>query len=122
MLAAGRQPAEVARLFGVTYCNMHRLARFKTYQYIPCDDETRRKIETSLSPDRPDRRNTNAKLHADQVRTIKTRLLAGEGCTSIARDYGVNDQTIRLIRQGKNWRHVRPAEPPPATPESNPLA
>jgi hypothetical protein len=48
-------------------------------------------------------RNGNAKLTADEVREIRQ---TGDSCASIAKQYGVNRETIRLIRVGKNWRLV----------------
>jgi hypothetical protein len=40
----------------------------------------------------------------------KRRLLAGEGCATIARDVGVDPSAIRLMKKGRNWGwlHVSP--------------
>lgn len=46
---------------------------------------------------------TAAKLTPDQVRAIR----ASPGtCRRIAREYGVTEANVRLIRSGRTWRHV----------------
>lgn len=47
-----------------------------------------------------------ALLNEKQVIEVKRRILLGEENGDIARDYGVHRSTIRLIRIGRNWRHV----------------
>lgn len=46
-----------------------------------------------------------AKLTEAQVVEIKTRLAKRNGA-ALAREFGVEPETIRLIRLGKTWRHV----------------
>jgi hypothetical protein len=38
-----------------------------------------------------------------EVMEIKSRLMAGESCANIARDYPVSVHAIRKIKDGKNW-------------------
>lgn len=53
----------------------------------------------------------NAKLKEYEVIAIKRRLRTGEYAASIARAYGVHQNTILVIKWGVTWRHVRePAE------------
>lgn len=52
--------------------------------------------------------NGRAKLHDELVATIKYRILKGEGCYSLAKEYGVDPATIRHIRNGKSWKHIEP--------------
>jgi hypothetical protein len=47
-----------------------------------------------------------SKLTEDQVRQIKTRLLAGEVGASLAREFGVDKNLIYRIRDGRVWKHV----------------
>ena len=47
-----------------------------------------------------------AKLTEDGVRSIKSRLAAGDTSASIARDYGVTPSTIGSIKLGRCWVHV----------------
>ena len=47
-----------------------------------------------------------AKLNEAQVKEIKIKLAAGMLGTTIARQYGVIDQTIYEIKNGKNWKQV----------------
>ena len=48
-----------------------------------------------------------SKLTKSDVRGVRRRLARGESYTSIGRKYGVNYQTIRDIRLGKTWRHLK---------------
>lgn len=50
--------------------------------------------------------NGRAILSEDQVRLIRRRLVDGEEMAAIARDYGVDESTVRLIREGKTWKKV----------------
>ena len=51
--------------------------------------------------------NGASKLNEDQVIDIKRRLKDGQSKASIGRLYGVTDSNIRLIAQGKKWKHVK---------------
>ncbi|MFI6228579.1 hypothetical protein ACIBCR_14860 [Micromonospora echinospora] len=54
-----------------------------------------------------------AKLSEQQVRTIKTRLDAGEQASVLARDYHVDPNTIYRIADGTTWKHItQPTEVP----------
>jgi hypothetical protein len=46
-------------------------------------------------------------LTVDVVRKIKERLARGESCTVIGRAFGVSETSIRGIRDGRNWKHVK---------------
>jgi len=54
-------------------------------------------------------RNGRARLSEAQVATIKRRLLNGEYQRALAREYGMERSTIRMIAKGRNWAHVPPA-------------
>lgn len=54
---------------------------------------------------------TGAKLTNEQVAEIKRRLATGESGARIARAFGVGHSTVQLIRVGRNWKHIRPADP-----------
>ncbi|MBK8211592.1 MAG: HNH endonuclease [Rhodospirillales bacterium] len=56
--------------------------------------------------------NGRSRLTADQVVDLYTRWHAGEGSTSLAREYGITDRAVRLIIHGRNWRHLRLSELP----------
>ena len=45
-------------------------------------------------------------LNINNVIDIKTRLKAGEGLSSIARDHGVSESAIYRIKTNKMWAHV----------------
>lgn len=53
-------------------------------------------------------------LTEEQVRKIKAkhkgRYVDNRFTDIIAREYGVNEATIRKIRSNKTWRHVRAAQ------------
>ena len=54
-------------------------------------------------------KNGAAKLTEKQVLEIKVLLKKGKSKASIGRKYGVTDSNIRLIAQGKKWKHVKEA-------------
>ena len=47
-----------------------------------------------------------SKLNEDKVRIIRLRLSSGEQVKSIAKDFGVNESTIRGIRDKVLWKHI----------------
>lgn len=47
-----------------------------------------------------------AKLKKSDIESIVTRLESGEMFVYIAKDYGVNPQSISDISKGKNWKHL----------------
>lgn len=46
------------------------------------------------------------KLNTEDVLIIKRRLSLGHRIVDIARDYGVQPQTIGSIKYGRSWKHV----------------
>lgn len=48
-----------------------------------------------------------SKLKEIQVIEIKKRLATGESATRLGYEFGVEAGTIKDIRQGKNWKHVK---------------
>ena len=53
-------------------------------------------------------RNGRAKLSAEDVLAIRARLLRGESCSSVAREFGLDRKTISALRARKTWRHLPP--------------
>lgn len=49
----------------------------------------------------------NSKLTEAQVLEVRDLYDQGWSCKDIGESYGVNEQTIRLIGQRKNWSHVK---------------
>jgi hypothetical protein len=54
----------------------------------------------------PGSKNGNAVLDEEKVVIIKRRL-ASDHCRSIAEEFGVGVATVRDIKLGRTWRHVR---------------
>jgi hypothetical protein len=48
----------------------------------------------------------SSKLTEDQVLEIRKRLINGESCTLISKDYNVVPQTIGKIKLNQRWKHV----------------
>jgi hypothetical protein len=46
-----------------------------------------------------------AKLISPDIPVIRARLLAGDSCNAIARDYKVTSGTISQIKRGRAWKH-----------------
>lgn len=51
-------------------------------------------------------RNGRSVLSVSQVCAIRSRRAAGEGCSALAREFGVTRRTVRLIGLGLAWREV----------------
>lgn len=66
-------------------------------------------IHDRIKHDGCNRGETNglAKFTEEQVKDIKRRLNAGEPVGKIAKEYGVYHGAISLIKNGKNWRHLK---------------
>ncbi len=52
----------------------------------------------------------SAKLDPEKVRAIRARIAAGEALAAIARDFGVSDQALFKLRDGKTWKHIDQGE------------
>ena len=48
----------------------------------------------------------NSKLKADDIKNIRIRLSNKDQIIKIAKDFNVNETTIRLIRDKVTWKHV----------------
>lgn len=51
-------------------------------------------------------RHHGAKLTEQQVREIKSRIVAGERQASIARSFGIGQDEVSRIKTGKRWAHI----------------
>ena len=70
--------------------------------------------ENIADMDRKGRRKTpigsqhsSAKLNESLIPKIRKRLVSGETCAAIGRDYKVTEETIRAIKKGRIWTHVQ---------------
>lgn len=79
--------------------------RIENLEYISRGDNIRHAARMGLLPRGNDR--PNAKLTPDAVRRIRQRFRRGESNASIARDFGVAAATIRCVRLGQSWSHVK---------------
>lgn len=72
------------------------------------DMSTRGRHGAWAKPERVARgiRHGAAKLTDVDVRSIRAAVVAGESISSLARRFAVSRQTIRGVRDGKNWRHI----------------
>lgn len=52
-------------------------------------------------------KNHQSKLSAERVNEIRRRHAAGEaGCDRLAREFGVSDTAIKVIVNGRTWKHL----------------
>lgn len=49
----------------------------------------------------------SAKLNEEKVKIIKEKLISGQTCYSLGREYDVTGETILAIRHGRTWSHVQ---------------
>lgn len=98
-LASGHPIKEVCVRYAVSYGTILDIVHLRTWTHLP-----------STPPKRSLRalgeKNHNAVLTADNVRSIKTRLLHGASRAVLAREFGVSNNCIRRIATGKTWRHI----------------
>lgn len=59
-------------------------------------------LENNIGENHP-----RSKFTDEDIRTIKTRLSIGEMGRYIAKDYGVAETTISMIKVGKLWSHIK---------------
>ena len=52
-------------------------------------------------------KSAKAKLRDLDIPVIRQRIASGESCYGIARDYGVNGETILHIKHGRSWASVK---------------
>lgn len=59
-------------------------------------------------PGRPTRgeASARAKLTSKEVKSIKIKLKAGHKARGLARQFGVTESAIYMIKVGKNWAHI----------------
>ena len=74
----------------------------------PKSEETRKKMSLAQVGNTKGRgsSNRNAKLSSEDVKTIKQRLLQGDGVCALAREYGVQKSCVSKIKLGRSWSHI----------------
>ena len=91
-------------------CNPRHL-RWGTHDENMVDAVERDRLKDNISKFNQSERNRGENHHASrlterQVREIKARLSAGEAVRAVAREFGVWENSVRQIRDGKTWRWV----------------
>lgn len=59
-----------------------------------------------VTPSENNRNRPCCKLNAESVAAIKSRISSGEKLNVIAKDFGISDTLISLIKHGKRWADV----------------
>ena len=73
-------------------------------EWVTRSENFRHALRTGLINPPRGTHQPHAKLTDDDVRTIRA---SHDGCTALARRFGVCLTNIKEIRSGKNWAHVR---------------
>lgn len=60
--------------------------------------------------------HNTVKLNPEQAGSIRERANAGESCSSLAREFGMNRTTIYDIKNGTIWRKLTPLDDPRQAP------
>lgn len=63
-------------------------------------------FKKNRQPDQKGEKGPSAKLNENQVKEIRTQLINGIRQRSLAKKYGVGQQTISHINTGRSWSHV----------------
>lgn len=79
--------------------------RQENLEVVDCRENIAHACLTGLR-DNKGSNNIKAVLTADDVRTIRVRILNGELPRMIASDYGVQKSCIEKIKYGRLWTHV----------------
>lgn len=104
LVAAGHSPADLATQYGVHVTTIHRICAGIAWAHVTGG------VRTTIAAEPRKRRGDthhNAKLTEDSVRDMRVRWASGATDVDVARVYGVAPPTVRRIRIGKSWAHVR---------------
>ncbi len=91
---------DIAIMFNISHVAIGHIARGKTWTHHKHLVDGWQAGQQSYSGER----NGRSKLTENQVKEIRTRLKIGDSGSSIARQYGVHQSTISLIKSSKNWK------------------
>jgi transcriptional regulator with XRE-family HTH domain len=104
-LAKGVEYAEAAARFGVSLSAVARACTGGSWSHIlPAPARTAPRAAGGRGVKGEDA--ATSKLTEAMVRAMRRRNAAGEGYRELARDYGVNHNTVKRICLGEAWAHV----------------
>lgn len=95
----GKNACVIGKYFNINHSVVQDVLDRRTWCYL-----TENLIITK--PSQKGSGHPNSKLNEQQVLEIKKRLLNGEKQKSIGNDFGVPQQTISDIKNGRSWRHL----------------
>lgn len=98
MIASGAHRREIAAKFNISVANVTAISQCKAWKHLP-------------RPDMSKKRRGDTKLLPLDVASIRTRIANGERGSALAREYGVSDGAISLIKTGKTHRPPFAATP-----------
>lgn len=102
--AAGDSRAALARAFGVTWVCIAAVVARKSWAHIPPAEDAPDGV-AKVGMARGERCAT-AKLTADAVREIRTRVAAGDSRVALAAAFDVTRDSIVAIVTRKSWAHI----------------
>lgn len=94
---AGATQTEIAQAFGLCRSTVAR---------VFAERMGKGRLALTLRRKARGERNCNSKLTEQSVRDIKRRRVAGEGCTDLAKEYGITKAMVSHIMYGRAWKHV----------------
>lgn len=94
----GIRQKELAKKYGTTITTISDIVRKKIYKEV--------KRPNGKYVPHKENKGQNNKLSAEDVKSIRFRLLKRERANKLAAEYGVSPTTIGLIKNQKTWRHV----------------
>lgn len=104
ILATGQNPSDQYALHRPIICHNRACVNWLHLYWGTPTDNVRDMLADGTMP--IGERCYSAKLTADNVRTIRIRLAAGEAPKDIGTDFGISRNYVSSIRGGFKWRHV----------------
>jgi len=111
-LVQGENLKDIADDFGVCFQSISLIKHGKTWRHVSGPELSKDEWRELWHSKSLGERNPAAVLGVNDVQMIRMRLAAGEIAPSIARDYGVVNQTIYNIKHRITWSHLEAPKNP----------
>lgn len=105
LTAKGISMKELCNMFHIKVPQVHAVACGTAWKHVKDINGQEYTFPSKIWP-RKGSDNASAKLNEDKVRDVRKRAVAGESCTVLASEYGVDTTVIRSVVKKQTWKHV----------------